>query len=98
MILSSFSHVKRDNTNNRPPAPPIASFTGFTGDRSGSMYTMNGKQYEMTNQMLNEIKSSAEISGIPTYLDFVTFDDIVEIHIDNQLLNESKCLNDVVRM
>ena len=90
MSLSCLRHVKRDNNAMRPPAPPLASFTGFTGDRSGSMSSMGGKQMEMTHKMIQEVKEDAKKSGVPTFFDFVTFDDKAEVHLDNANLNSTK--------
>ena len=90
MSLSCLRHVKRDNNAMRPPAPPLASFTGFTGDRSGSMSSMDGKQMEMTHKMIQEVKEDAKKSGVPTFFDFVTFDDKAEVHLDNANLNRTK--------
>ena len=90
MPLSCLRHVKRDKDASRPPAPPLASFTGFTGDRSGSMSSMGGKQMEMTHKMIQEVKTDAKKSGVPTFFDFVTFDDKAEVHLDNANLNRTK--------
>ncbi len=90
MPLSCLRHVKRDKDASRPPAPPLASFTGFTGDRSGSMSSMGGKQKEMTHKMIQEVQADAKKSGIPTFFDFVTFDDKAEVHLDNANLNQTK--------
>lgn len=90
MSLSCLRHVKRDKDVTRPPAPPLASFTGFTGDRSGSMSSMGGKQKEMTHKMIQEVQAAAKKSGIPTFFDFVTFDDKAEVHLDNANLNQTK--------
>ena len=90
MSLSCLNHVKRDEDATRPPAPPLASFTGFTGDRSGSMSSMGGKQKEMTHKMIQAVQADAKKSGIPTFFDLVTFDDKAEVHLDNANLTRTK--------
>ena len=90
MSLSCLQHVKRSEDTKRPPAPPLASFTGFTGDRSGSMSSMGGKQKEMTHKMIQQVQEDAKKSGVPTFFDFVTFDDTAEVHLNNVELNHAK--------
>ncbi len=81
--LSCISHIKRTD-NNRPPAPPVATFTHVITDRSGSMCSMNGLQIPMNKKLLDETKEMAEKTETPTFVTFTTFDDIVEHLTDNK--------------
>jgi len=51
---------------------------------------MMGKQTEMTHKMLQQVQNDAKKSGVQTFFDFVTFDDLPEVHLDNVEINTAE--------
>ena len=88
MPLSCLSHIKRtredDGTiGSRPDAPPVAVFTAFDLDRSGSMCSYNGAQHVATKELFAQQKKSAEDSDVPHYLTVTTFDNEPTVYLNN---------------
>jgi hypothetical protein len=82
--MSSTQH----NTRSKGYAPAKAFKTILT-DRSGSMFSFCGKQYDMAEHLLHDAKKQAIETQKPTDLTFVTFDDKVEY-----LMRDSDLLTD----
>ena len=78
MSLSCLCHVKRNNTDKRPAAPPQAAFIEYVVDRSGSMASYGSGVITQSNELIVEQMEQAKKSGIPTHFTLTTFDDISE--------------------
>lgn len=88
MSLSCLSHIKRareddGSLGSRPDAPPVAVFTAFDLDRSGSMCSYNGAQHIATKELIAQQKKSAEDSDVPHYLTVTTFDNTATVYLNN---------------
>lgn len=79
MQLSCLSHVKRNNSNNRPNTLPYAVDISIAVDRSGSMHTMFEETKSGLKNFVNEQKDLSLKNNVPTKLTIKTFDNIVEI-------------------
>jgi len=66
---------------------PIKSFKTILVDRSGSMGSFNGKQYDMAEHLLQDAKNQAVEKNQSSLVTFITFDDKVEV-----MLNDSDLL------
>ena len=64
---------------------PTIIFKTILADRSASMETFNGKQYDMAEHLLNDAKKQASETNKKTHVKFVTFDDIVKTIIDQDI-------------
>ena len=80
MTLSCLSAVKRskDNKSQRPAAPPLAVFAGFTGDRSGSMASLQGSGQTGLYNWIKETCASTLNKGSEGRMFVTTFDDVAE--------------------
>ena len=95
ITLSCLAHVKRPSTSaDRPPAPPIHVDVVAVLDRSGSMAPLLPGATAGVRHFLTEQKNRRD----DTYVECVTFDDIVEIPysgVAERMLTEDikKCTN-----
>ena len=64
---------------------PTIVFKTILADRSASMETFNGKQYDMVEHLLNDAKKQASETNKKTHVKFVTFDGIVKTIIDQDI-------------
>ena len=80
MTLSCLSAVKRskDNKSQRPGAPPLAVFAGFTGDRSGSMASLQGAGQTGLHNWIKDTCASTLHKGSEGRMFVTTFDDVAE--------------------
>ena len=63
-------------------APARVVFTEFVVDRSGSMSSMGGNQYDGANQFLADQQEAAGDTGASSYISLTTFDSKVDVHYD----------------
>ena len=69
---------------------PAAVFKTVLTDRSGSMFTFHGKQYEMVYRLLMDAKTQAVDTKVKTNIDVISFDTVVEYILQNcNLLEET---------
>ena len=94
MPLSCLSHVKRNTDGHssvpRPPAPPQAVLFTFAADRSGSMRSYGSAVVEQTDKLINEQRTFAAQSGIPTFMTLTTFDDVMDDRMSKVKLNSEE--------
>ena len=64
---------------------PAIVFKTILADRSGSMESFNGKQYDMVEHLLNDAKKQASETNKKTHVKFVTFDSCVRTIIDQDI-------------
>ena len=87
MPLSCLSHVKRNLNNNenqtRPPPPPYAVFAGWTGDRSGSMCSMDGTHGPALYDWIKDTCDQARNLEQQCFITVSTFDDSHDVHFLN---------------
>jgi hypothetical protein len=87
--LSCAQHIGRDSTGVRRPSPPVAHFVAVSGDRSGSMASMNGAPPVQIYEQIQDLAKTAKELNVPTYFTLVTFDDTIEVPIkDLNLLTD----------
>ena len=73
--IASYGHVKRKGEG-RPPAPPLVSFCGFTGDQSGSMRSFGPDgAAEPLYEWYKEQAEGARTEDRAVFLSITTFDD-----------------------
>lgn len=63
--------------------PPGYVLTEFLCDRSGSMMSMCGSQYDGANEFLQSQQQTIRGLGVPGSISFTTFDDTVETPLDH---------------
>ena len=66
----------------QPSAPARVIFTEFVVDRSGSMSSMSGNQYDGANKFLADQQEAARDTGASGYISFTTFDSSAEVRLD----------------
>jgi hypothetical protein len=87
--LSCISHIKRNNSTERPPAPTLYTDVCWCGDRSGSMCSMGQAPMDGGKNFMKEHKENAKKMNniIGYHVDFTSFDDEAETHYDNDAIN-----------
>jgi len=78
--------MSSNNTHTRSKGyMPAIIFKTILADRSGSMESFNGKQYDMVEHLLNDAKKQASKTNKQTHVKFVTFDNRVTTVIDQDI-------------
>ena len=78
--------MSSNNTRTRSKGyMPAIVFKTILADRSASMETFNGKQYDMVEHLLNDAKKQASETNKQTHVKFVTFDNRVRTIIDQDI-------------
>jgi len=78
--------MSSNNTRTRSKGyMPAIVFKTILADRSASMETFNGKQYDMVEHLLNDAKKQASETNKQTHVKFVTFDNRVTTIIDQDI-------------
>lgn len=87
--LSCISHVKRNNSSERPAAPTLYTDVCWCGDRSGSMGSMGQAPMDGGENFMKDHKENAlKMNNIIGYhVDFTSFDDESETHYDDDAKN-----------
>ena len=80
--MSNMSSITRQTTRSQGYTP-VKSFKTILADRSGSMCSFSGKQYDMAEHLLKDAKKQAVETNQSAYVTFVTFDDKVNTLLDN---------------
>ena len=90
--LSCISHVKRNNSTDRPPAPTLYTDVCWCGDRSRSMNSMGNAPMDGGENFMKEHKENAEkMNNIMGYhVEFTSFDDYAETHYNDDAKNISE--------
>jgi len=90
--LSCLSHVKRNNSIERPPAPTLYTDVCWCGDRSGSMCSMGEAPMDGGKHFMKEHRENAEKmkNVIGYHVDFTSFDDDAETYYDDDATNIKK--------
>ena len=83
MAQDNSTHTHRDEDGNRLPIPPLAHFVVACADRSGSMVTMEGAPAHQLHQQMTELQETAQSLKVPTMFSLVTFDNTIEVPIEN---------------
>lgn len=85
MPLSCYQSVKRtpEDSFYRPPNVPMAIFSGFTGDRSGSMESMANQAADGLYEFIKSNASNAINQGQQGFISVTTFDDTAIVRLDN---------------
>lgn len=78
--------MSSNNTRTRSKGyMPTIIFKTILADRSASMESFNGKQYDMVEHLLNDAKKQALETNQSTHVKFVTFDNRVTTVIDQDI-------------
>ena len=78
--------MSSNNTRTRSKGyMPTIIYKTILADRSASMESFNGKQYDMVEHLLNDAKKQALETNQPTHVKFVTFDNRVTTVIDQDI-------------
>ena len=87
--LSCISHVKRNESTERPPAPTLYTDVCWCGDRSGSMCSMGQAPMDGGKNFMKEHKENAKKmkNVIGYHVDFTSFDDEAETYYDDDASN-----------
>jgi len=84
MALSSLAHVGHSDAGaTRKPAPPLAHFVAGCADRSGSMASMGNAPPSQFHEQMQMLAKTAKELGVPTFFTLMTFDDRLEIALEN---------------
>jgi hypothetical protein len=62
---------------------PTAHFICVVGDRSGSMQTMGTALPEQIGALIADLRKTANKENVPTFLTIITFDDKLEVYVED---------------
>jgi uncharacterized protein YegL len=86
---STVRRSKRLSSDTTSSSLPLAHFVTGVVDRSGSMHSMGGAPSEQMHSQMGQLKDEAEKTGVSTHLTIVTFDNSVEVFMDNVQLDDN---------
>ena len=95
--MSSITQQTSQQTTRSQGYAPIKTLKTILADRSASMCTFNGKQYDMVEHLLQDAKKQALEKNLSSPVTFVTFDSHAEVIIkDHDLLTADVPLRHII--
>ena len=84
--ITNMSITKR-RTRSNTAAQPLIVYKNINVDRSGSMYSMNGKQIQMIHTLLHDTLEQSRTTNTPTFVTLNSFDDTKSTIINGNILD-----------
>jgi hypothetical protein len=85
--LSPTNMSTKRRTRSNVGAQPLAVYKNINVDRSGSMYSMNGKQIPMIHTLLHDTLEQARTTNTPTFVTLNSFDDTKTTIMNGNILD-----------